>query len=95
MNVKKALFASSLFLCGVGVLPVTAGLPVAHDESEISSPMPEQQKKKRTLTGNVTDGFTGEPLIGVSIMLKGSSDAFRFPSRHSWNFLISAIKNKC
>lgn len=29
MNVKKALFASSLFLCGVGVLPVTAGLPVA------------------------------------------------------------------
>ena len=74
MNVKKALFASSLFLCGVGVLPVTAGLPVAHDESEISSPMPEQQKKKRTITGNVTDGFTGEPLIGVSIMLKGSSD---------------------
>ena len=50
MNVKKALFASSLFLCGVGVLPVTAGLPVAHDESEISSPMPEQQKKKRTIT---------------------------------------------
>ena len=28
MNVKKALFASSLFLCGVGVLPVTAGLPL-------------------------------------------------------------------
>ena len=31
-------------------------------------------KKKRTITGNVTDGSTGEPLIGVSIMLKGSSD---------------------
>ena len=74
MNVKKALFASSLFLCGAGVLPVTAGLPVPHDESEISSPMPEQQKKNRTITGNVTDGSTGEPLIGVSIMLKGSSE---------------------
>lgn len=49
MNVKKALFASSLFLCGAGVLPVTAGLPVPHDESEISSPMPEQQKKNRSL----------------------------------------------
>ena len=74
MNVKKALFASSLFLCGAGVLPVTAGLPVPHDESEISSPMPEQQKKNRIITGNVTDGSTGEPLIGVSIMLKGSSE---------------------
>lgn len=59
MNVKKALFASSLFLCGAGVLPVTAGLPVPHDESEISSPMPEQQKKNRIITGNVTDGSTG------------------------------------
>lgn len=74
MNVKKALFASSLFLCGAGVLPVTAGLPVPHDESEISSPMPEQQKKNRIITGNVTDGSTGEPLIGVSIILKGSSE---------------------
>lgn len=65
MNVKKALFASSLFLCGAGVLPVTAGLPVPHDESEISSPMPEQQKKNRIITGNVTGMALPENRLSV------------------------------
>lgn len=74
MKVKKALFVSSLFLCGVSVLPVTAGLPNSHSENEISSPMPEQQKKKRTITGHVVDALNNEPLIGVTIVLKGATE---------------------
>ena len=74
MNVKKALVVSSLLLCGVGVLPVTAGLPDSHSENEMSSPMPEQQKNKRVISGNVVDALTGEPLIGVSVLLKGTTE---------------------
>lgn len=67
--------------------------------------MPEQQKKKRTITGNVTDGFTGEPLIGVSIMLKGSSDgtttdldgnfSLSIPVKAQLEFSYIGYKNKC
>lgn len=41
---------------------------------EVSSPSAEQTKTRKKVTGHIIDGDTGEALIGVSILIKGTPE---------------------
>ena len=63
----KTKLMSCLFCLGVGLFPSVAS---SMDE-EVQS-LIVHQSNKRALSGIVTDATTNEPLIGVSILIKGT-----------------------
>lgn len=69
MNVKTEL-VSSLLCFGVGIVPAMAEVE-ASGASNDSSYLVLQQSK-RSISGVVTDAVTREPLIGVSVLVKGT-----------------------
>lgn len=52
-------------------MSISVGCPVSAVATGLSLPG-VSQTQKRTLAGTVIDGFTGEPLIGVNIKIKGT-----------------------
>ena len=65
MNVKKYLFLLALSVC---IMPTL----FASEKSSASNNLTAQQQSKESLSGRVTDK-NGEPLIGVSVKVKGTS----------------------
>ncbi|MGL4293336.1 MAG: SusC/RagA family TonB-linked outer membrane protein [Bacteroidales bacterium] len=73
MNLKNALFLSSLFLFAFPVTEPLWGQTVSKKKEHAYS-QALKSGERRTITGTVVDAITDEPLIGVSIMLKGSTE---------------------
>lgn len=75
MHVKTKLFMCSLVFCAGGLFANPAG--TSNNKSGETLRVPklsvDQTKNGQKITGCVTDKDTGEPLIGVTIMIKGSS----------------------
>ena len=65
MNVKNYLFLLALSVC---IMPTL----FASEKSSASNNLTAQQQSKESLSGRVTDK-NGEPLIGVSVKVKGTS----------------------
>ena len=68
MKGRAKSFISSLFCFGLGIIPVMADAGANHTGNTLQV----TQQAKRSLSGTVTDAATGEPLIGVSILVKGT-----------------------
>ena len=63
----KTKLMSCLFCVGVGLVP-----SMASSMNEEVQSLIVHQSNKRALSGIVTDATTNEPLIGVSILIKGT-----------------------
>ena len=63
-------FACVLFL--VLTLPVFNQVAIAESGKE-NAAASVQQQKKRTVTGTITDAADGTPIVGATVMLKGTS----------------------
>ena len=68
MKGRAKSFISSLFCFGLGIITVMADAGANHTGNTLQV----TQQAKRSLSGTVTDAATGEPLIGVSILVKGT-----------------------
>lgn len=68
MKGRTKSFISSLLCFGLGIAPVMADA----GSSNAGNTLQVTQQAKRLLSGTVTDATTGEPLIGVSILVKGT-----------------------
>ena len=59
-------------ICGISGKVVIVALLLVLVLSAFSSPTQAQRRKSLTVSGTVTDAETGEPLVGVGVMLKAS-----------------------
>lgn len=73
MNVKAKLLVYSLIYMGSLSANAIGPFSFISEALNQSSPLVDQIKNGRKISGRITDGDTGESLIGVSILLKDSS----------------------
>ncbi|MFY9152673.1 MAG: SusC/RagA family TonB-linked outer membrane protein [Prolixibacteraceae bacterium] len=58
---------------GTGIKYEVYGRQIALFENEESSAIPEQVEQQKSVSGTITDATTGEPLVGVSVYISGTT----------------------
>ena len=81
MQVNTKFLVCSLIYMGSLSANAVGSSSLANETVHVSILSVDQTKNERNITGRIIDGDTGEALIGVSILVKGSTNSIIPKSR--------------
>ena len=72
---RKVYFPWRYALTGVVAMSLLTPVTLSAAEARAEAPQAKASDAQRTITGVVTDGQDGEPLIGATVQVEGNKDA--------------------